>query len=68
LAELDQDAVLTRAKAMAAEAGYTWKLDFSVPSQQRASLRGQRFLSEDRRQEYLQRARKQLEREAGDPL
>jgi hypothetical protein len=66
LAELDQDAVLTRAKAMAAEAGYTWKIDSSAPSQERAPFRGQHFLSEDRRQEYLQRARNQLQREAGD--
>jgi hypothetical protein len=66
LTGLDRDLVLTRAKAMAAQDGFTWELDFSRPSQERAPLRGQHFLSEDRRQEYVRRAREQLEREAGD--
>jgi hypothetical protein len=66
MAELDEAAVLSRGKALAAEDGFTWELDFTVPGAQRAPLRRQRFLSEDRRQEYLERARAELRKEAGD--
>ena len=66
MAELDESAVLNRGKTLAAEDGFTWELDFTVPSAQRTSLRGQHFLSEDRRQEYLERARAELGKEAGD--
>ena len=62
MAELDEAAVLSRGKALAAEDGFTWELDFTV----RTPLRGQHFLSEDRRQEYLERARAELRKEAGD--
>jgi hypothetical protein len=57
--ELDETAVLRQAKADAAEDGFTWELDFGARAQG-APLRGERFLSEDRRQEYLSRARDKL--------
>jgi hypothetical protein len=43
--------------------GFTWELDLTVPSGERPSLRRQRFISEDRRQEYLARARNELRKE-----
>ena len=63
MAELDEAAVLSRGKALAAQDGFTWELDFSIPSAQRAPLRHQHFLSEDRRQEYLERARTELRKQ-----
>ena len=54
----DEEAViLERAKALAAEDGFTWELDFSAPAAPRAKLRHQRFLSKDRQQDYLERAK-----------
>jgi hypothetical protein len=64
--ELDEAAVLRRGKALAAQDGFTWELDFALPSAQRPSLRGQHFLSEDRRHEYLERAREDLRKKAGN--
>jgi hypothetical protein len=61
--ELDEAAVLRRAKAVAAEDGFTWQLDYAAPG---VRLRGQHFLSEDRRREYLARARDAFRKEAGD--
>jgi hypothetical protein len=61
----DEAIILKRAKAIAAEEGFSWELDFSVPSHERAPLRGQHFLSEDRRQEYLARARAEVCKEDG---
>jgi len=66
MAEPDEAAVLNRGKALAAEDGFTWEFDTAVPSAQRAPLRGQHFLSEDRRQEYLARARAELRKESDD--
>jgi hypothetical protein len=66
MAQPDQAAVLKRAKACAEQDGFTWELDFTSPSALRAPLRGLRFLSEDRRQEYLERARADLRNEASN--
>lgn len=64
--ELEEVAVLRRAKAAAAQDGFTWELDFTAPDALRVPLRRQRFLSEDRRQEYLARARSELRNETGN--
>jgi hypothetical protein len=61
--ELDDAAVLMRAKTIAAADGFTWQLDFDAHG---ARLRGLRFLSEDRRREYLARARDAFRKEAGN--
>ena len=53
----DEAAILTRAKALAADDGFTWELDFSARAAARAKLRHQHFLSRDRQQEYLERAK-----------
>jgi hypothetical protein len=66
MAEPDEVEVLKRAKAQAAQDGFTWEFNFGSPSTLRAPLKGQHFLSEDRRQEYLERARAELRKEAGD--
>jgi hypothetical protein len=60
MAELDETAVLKRAKVLAQRDGFTWELDFGVPGAPRTMLRGKRFLSRDRQQEYLERARAEL--------
>jgi len=62
MVEIDEAEVLKLAKALAAQDGFTWEFDLAGP----AGPRGQHFLSEDRRQEYLARAREQLTREKGD--
>lgn len=53
----DKAAILARAKALAAEDGFTWELDFSASVVPRAKLRHQRFLSRDQQQDYLERAK-----------
>jgi hypothetical protein len=50
-------AILARAKALAAEDGFTWEFDFGAPVAPRAKLRHQHFLSKDRQQDYLERAK-----------
>ena len=60
MADIDEATVLSREKALAAQDGFTWELDFTVPSGERPSLRGQHFLSKERQQEYLARARTEL--------
>ena len=65
MAQPDNAAVLDRAKGLANEDGFTWELDFGAPTVPRAKLRHQRFLSKDRQEEYLERARVDLRKEAG---
>ena len=60
---LDENAVLRRAKAIAAEDGFTGQLDFDALG---ARLRGRHFLSEDRRREYLARARDEFRKGTGN--
>jgi len=66
MAEPDEATVLERAKARAKEDGFVWEFDFGVPGALRTPLRGQHFLSEDRRQEYLERARDDLRKETSN--
>ena len=66
MAEPDEAAVLRRAKALAKRDRFTWEFTVGSPGALRAPLRGQHFLSEERRQEYLERARAELRKEAGD--
>ena len=60
MAWIDEAAVLSHGKALAAQDGFTWDIDFSVLRGERTPFRGLRFLSEARRQEYLARARAEL--------
>ena len=57
----DNAAVLERAKALANEDGFAWELDFGTPG---TRVRGQHFLSKERQQEYLERGRLELRKEA----
>ena len=59
----EEAAILARAKALAAEDGFTWELNFSVPAVPRVKLRHQHFLSNDRQQDYLERICVALNRE-----
>jgi hypothetical protein len=61
--KIDDAALLLRAQAIAAEEGFTWQLDFDAHG---ARIRGLRFLSEDRRREYLVRAREEFRKKAGN--
>jgi hypothetical protein len=63
MAQPDEAAVVERAKALAKEDGFAWELDFGVPG---TPLRGQHFLSRDRQQEYLERARAEPHQEASN--
>ena len=53
----EEAAILARAKALAAEDGFTWEFNFGAPAAPRAKLRHQRFLSKDQQQHYLARAK-----------
>jgi hypothetical protein len=66
MAEHDNAAVLERAKALANDDGFAWELDFGEAGLPRAKLRGQHFLSEDRQEEYLERARLELRKEVSN--
>jgi len=66
MAEIDERTVLRRGKALAAQDGFTWELDHTAHFAERGSHRGKHFLSEDRRQEYLELARAELFKETGD--
>jgi len=57
--EPDETAVEKQAIELAEKDGFAWQLDFK-PVIPRAPIRPQRFLSDDRRQEYLARARAPL--------
>jgi hypothetical protein len=62
--EVDEAAVLRRSKAVAAKDGFAWQLDCGAPG---TRLRGLHFLSEDRRREYLARARDEFRENAAMP-
>ena len=64
MAEPDEAAVLKRAKAAAEQDGFTWEFNFGTTGASGTPLKDQRFLSEDRRGEYLGRARVELRKEA----
>jgi hypothetical protein len=66
MAEPDEATVLKRAKAAAEQDGLTWEFNFGSPGAAGIPLKDQRFLSEDRRREYLERARVDLRKEASD--
>jgi len=66
MAEIDEAAVLIRAKALAAQDGFTWDIDFSSLPEGGSTFRGLRFLSENRRREYLARVRTELLEQLGD--
>jgi hypothetical protein len=66
MAEPDQTAVLKRAKALAEQDGFTWEFSFGSPGAQGVPLRGQHFLSEERRRQYTERARVELSKEASN--
>ena len=63
MAKLDDAAVLTRAKALAERDGFTWELNFR-PMVPGSKIELQRYLSDDLRQQYLIRARTELQKEA----
>jgi hypothetical protein len=66
MGEHDNAAVLKRAKAIANDDGFAWELDFGEPGLPRAKVRGQHFLSKDRQEEYLERARLELRKEVSN--
>jgi hypothetical protein len=53
----EEAAILARAKALAAEDGFTWEWSFGAPAAPPTKLRHQHFLSKDRQQDYLERAK-----------
>jgi hypothetical protein len=66
MAEPNEAAVLKRAKAAAEQDGFTWEFNFGSPGATGIPLRGQHFLSEERRRQYLDRARTELRKEGGN--
>jgi hypothetical protein len=66
MAEPNEAAVLKRAKAAAEQDGFTWEFNFDDPGTRGTLLKGQHFLSKERRQQYLERARTELRKKGGD--
>jgi hypothetical protein len=66
MAEPDEATVLKRAKAAAEQGGFTWEFSFGSRGAAGIPRKGQHFLSEERRQQYLERARVELRKEGGD--
>jgi hypothetical protein len=57
MAEIDEDAILARAKSLCTQDGFAWELDFTLPYPPAGHLRGSHYPSEQRRQHYLVKAR-----------
>jgi hypothetical protein len=65
MAEPNEAAIEKRAKELAERDGYAWELEFK-PVVRYAPIRLKRLLvNEDRRQEYIARARAELQRKLG---
>jgi|HubBroStandDraft_6_1064221.scaffolds.fasta_scaffold19685_7 hypothetical protein len=64
MAEIDEQMVLTRAKARSEQDGFTWYFDVTPLKPGTAFADIPRPLSEARRRLYLEKAREELNREA----
>jgi len=64
MAEIDEAAILERAKALAEKDGFAWQLDFVAPSAPYAPIKSQPYLSDEARKRYMERARFELRKEA----
>jgi hypothetical protein len=65
MAEITNGAVERRAKALAEADGFAWQLELQ-PVRPGAKVDLQAYLSPERRQQYLDRARAELHKEAGN--
>jgi len=64
MAEISEDVVQKRAKEYAERDGFAWELEYRGPKPyEPIQLRG-KFLSDEQRQQYLDRARAELQKEA----
>jgi hypothetical protein len=63
--DVDEAAVLRRAKALAERDGFAWELNFQ-PVTPGAQAMPQPYLSEERRLQYLTRAQTELREESDD--
>jgi hypothetical protein len=63
MAEIDEAAVLERAKALAEQDGYAWELNFVAPSAPYAPIKSQPYLGDEARKRYVERARFELRKE-----
>jgi hypothetical protein len=63
---LNETSVRRRAKALAEQDGFAWELNYRAPNGRFAkiNLQGQRYLDDEHRQQYLERARAELQKEA----
>jgi hypothetical protein len=61
-ADLDETVVVRRAKALAERDGFAWELNFR-PMAMTTKIELQRLVSEERRKQYLVRARDELAKE-----
>jgi hypothetical protein len=64
LPELNETSVLRRAKALAEQDGFAWELNYRARNGQHAKINLQRYLDDEHRQQYLERARAELRKEA----
>lgn len=65
MAEISEAAIERRAKALAEKDGYAWRIEFQ-PSRPGEKLVGHAPLTDKQRKEYLDRARAERAKEAGD--
>jgi hypothetical protein len=61
MTEMDEAAVLTRAKALAEQDGFTWEWEISLQQMRQDAADRPRLMSEARRQMYLTLAREEAD-------
>lgn len=67
MSQIDEAAILKRAKTLCEQDGYDWEIEFRPPLPMGTKLKLKPFLDEEGRRGYLARAREQLlERRAED--
>jgi len=65
MAETSEAVIERRARQLAEQEGYAWQLELQQMAPGMPS-KPQRYLSPERRQQFLETARAQLQKEAGD--
>jgi hypothetical protein len=66
MAEITQAAIERRAVELAEKDGFAWQLEFTPPKPPGAKIELKPVLDDAGRQKYRERARQELEREAGN--
>jgi hypothetical protein len=66
MSQINEAAIINRAKKLCEQDGYDWDLEFKPPMPMGTKIRLKRFLDEAGRRKYLERAREQLLKECAE--